>query len=71
MTNSIDLDEFLRTDPRDVGCDAAMKALHVYADLYATDPASARGRYPGIDIHLSDCGPCSTDFEGLLALITQ
>ena len=25
------LDHFLRTDPRDVGCDQAMEMLHIYA----------------------------------------
>ena len=27
------LERFLRTDPRDVGCDEAMAVLHVYVDL--------------------------------------
>jgi len=30
------LDRFLRTDPRDVGCDQAIEMLHVYAELVAT-----------------------------------
>ena len=29
------LERFLHTDPRDVGCDEAMAALHVYAELAA------------------------------------
>ena len=29
------LDRFLRTDPRDVGCDEAMEMLHVYVELVA------------------------------------
>jgi hypothetical protein len=34
------LDRFLRTDPRDVGCDQAMEMLHVYAELVASgEPA--------------------------------
>ncbi|MFI6074154.1 hypothetical protein ACIA5C_21575 [Actinoplanes sp. NPDC051343] len=65
----MNLDDFLRTDPLDVGCGEAMELLHRYADLHATDPASAKERYPGIEAHLRACGPCSTDFEGLLALI--
>jgi hypothetical protein len=69
MNDSIDLDAFLRTDPRDVGCGEAMDALHVYTELYAADPEAARSRYPGIAVHLEACGPCSTDFDGLLALI--
>jgi len=62
------LDDFLRTDPRDVGCDQAMEMLHVYVELVAAgDPAE--GRYPGIAAHLRACGPCGEDFEGLLAAV--
>ncbi|HEY0535783.1 MAG TPA: hypothetical protein VGD29_29715 [Actinoplanes sp.] len=66
----MNLDAFLRTDPRDVGCGEAMELLHTYADLYAADPDAARDRYRGVEVHLRACGPCSTDFEGLLALIS-
>jgi hypothetical protein len=62
------LDRFLRTDPRDVGCEEAMELLHVYVELAATDAAAA-SRYPGIAAHLRACGPCAEDFEGLLAAI--
>lgn len=62
------LDRFLQTDPRDVGCAEAMEMLHVYAELVAED-APAPERYPGIAAHLSACGPCGEDFEGLLAAI--
>jgi hypothetical protein len=62
------LDNFLRTDPRDVGCAEAMEMLHVYADLSAAgEPAEQR--YPGIAAHLRACGPCGEDFEGLLAAL--
>ena len=62
------LDQFLRTDPRDVGCAQAMDMLHVYADLVAAgEPAEQR--YPGIAAHLRACGPCGVDFDGLLAAI--
>ena len=59
------LDRFLRTDPRDVGCDEAMAVLHIYVDLAAAgeDPAE---RYPGVAAHLAACGPCAEDFAGLL-----
>jgi hypothetical protein len=59
------LDRFLRTDPRDVGCDEAMAVLHIYVDLAAAggDPAE---RYPGVAAHLTACGPCAEDFTGLL-----
>ena len=45
------LDDFLRTDPRDVGCAQATEMLHVYAELVAAgEPAEER--YPGIAAHL-------------------
>jgi hypothetical protein len=64
------LDRFLQTDPRDVGCGEAMELLHVYAELAAADAdAGAAERYPGIAAHLRACGPCSEDFDGLLATL--
>ena len=61
MNNWPALDRFLRTDPRDVGCAAAMELLHVYAELMAADAAPALS---GIAAHLAACGPCSVDFDG-------
>jgi hypothetical protein len=68
MTGWVELEEFLRTDPRDVGCDQALRILHVYVDLVLgeTEQAAAR-RYPGVAAHLLACGPCAEDYEGLLA----
>jgi hypothetical protein len=63
------VDDFLRTDPRDVGCGEVMEILHVYADLTVTDPAGAAERHPGVAVHLRGCGPCATDFEGLLQAV--
>jgi hypothetical protein len=71
MSGMTNLDAFLRTDPRDVGCGEAMELLHAYADLHVTDPAAAAERYPGVRAHLRACGPCTTDFEGLLAAIGE
>ena len=68
MNGWSELDRFLRTDPRDVGCAEAMQMLHVYAELVAAD-APAEQRYPGIAAHLRACGPCGEDFEGLLAAV--
>ncbi|MEV4074250.1 hypothetical protein ACGFJC_29535 [Nonomuraea fuscirosea] len=69
MNGWAELDRFLRTDPRDVGCAQAMELLHVYVELVAQDTAAER-RHPGIAAHLRACGPCSDDFEGLLAAVT-
>jgi hypothetical protein len=63
-----ELDRFLRTDPRDVGCAEAMELLHVYADLAAAG-VPVEERYPGVAAHLRACGPCGEDFEGLLAAV--
>ena len=68
MNGRPELDRFLRTDPRDVGCEQAMEMLHVYAELVASGEP-AKERYPGIAAHLHACGPCGEDFEGLLAAI--
>jgi hypothetical protein len=37
------LDDFLRTDPRDVGCAQAMEMLHVYVELVAAGAAAVPG----------------------------
>jgi hypothetical protein len=66
------LDRFLRTDPRDVGCEQAMEALDIYVDVVSTDgPDAAERRLPGVAAHLRACGPCSEDFTGLLAAVTR
>lgn len=71
MSGWAELDDLLRTDPRDVGCDAVMELLHVYAELAIADPAEARSRHPGIAAHLSACGPCEEDLTGLLAAMAH
>ncbi|MDM7853819.1 hypothetical protein [Cellulomonas alba] len=63
------LDAFLRTDPRDVGCDETLRVLEIYAELTAADPAEARSRFPGVAAHVASCGPCAQDLAGLLELI--
>jgi hypothetical protein len=64
------LERFLRTDPRDVGCDEAMAVLHVFVDLVASGQDAAE-RYPGVAAHLAACGPCGEDFAGLLAAVSS
>jgi hypothetical protein len=71
MMSDLDrLDQFLRTDPRDVGCDEAMAVLHIYVDLVAAGEDAA-DRYPGVAVHLRACGPCGEDFSGLLHAVTD
>ena len=71
MTGWHALDGFLRTDPRDVGCEQAMEVLDIYVDIGSTDGAeAAERRFPGVAAHLRACGPCGEDFAGLLAAVT-
>jgi hypothetical protein len=70
MSDLDKLERFLRTDPRDVGCDEAMAVLHIYVDLVAARQDAA-GRYPGVAAHLEACGPCNEDFAGLLIAVTD
>jgi hypothetical protein len=68
MNHWSELDRFLRTNPRDVGCAQATEMLHIYVELVAAgEPAEER--YPDIAAHLDACGPCGEDFEGLLAAL--
>ena len=64
------LERFLRTDPRDVGCDEATAVLHIYVDLIVAGEDAA-GRYPGVAAHLAACGPCAEDLTGLLAAVAS
>jgi hypothetical protein len=64
------LERFLRTDPRDVGCEEALAVLHIYVDL-VTAGRDAAGHYPGVAAHLLACGPCGDDFTGLLQAVTN
>lgn len=63
------LEQFLQTDPRDLGCSEAIAMLHVYVDLIAAG-LNAGDRYAGVAAHLTACGPCGDDFAGLLAAVT-
>ena len=70
MTRWRALDEFLRTDPRDVGCERAMQVLDIYVDVVSADGAEpAVRRFPGVAAHLRACGPCGGDFDGLFATL--
>lgn len=68
MTRWPELENFLHTDPKDVGCDEAMGVLHVYADMMAGGEDPER-LYPGVSAHLRACGPCADDLRGLLEAI--
>ena len=63
------LGAFLRTDPRDAGCQRTVDMLDVYVELALADAEPER-RLADIAAHLRVCGPCSADLEALLAAIT-
>ena len=65
MSGWPELERFLATDPRDVGCDQALAVLHVYVELVLAGARPER-ELPGVAAHLSACGPCNEDFEGHL-----
>ncbi len=69
MSDYSALEQFLRTDPRDVGCEQALAVLHIYVDLVLDEPSGSQAalRYSGVAAHLLACGPCADDFHGLLA----
>jgi hypothetical protein len=68
MTGWDELDRFLWTDPRDVGCDRALDILHIYVELVLDNESGTEEtvRYPGVAAHLLSCGPCAEDYRGLL-----
>ncbi len=71
MTGWQALDEFLRTDPGDVGCGRAMEVLDIYVDVVIVEGVeAAERRFPGVAVHLRACGPCGEDFDGPLAAVT-
>lgn len=70
MTGWQALDEFLRTDPGDVGCARALEVLDIYVDVVSVEGVeAAERRFPGVAAHLRACGPCGEDFDGLLAAV--
>ncbi|MGH7921800.1 MAG: hypothetical protein ACREQM_17930 [Candidatus Dormibacteraceae bacterium] len=44
--------------------------MDVYVDL-ALAGEHPEVQYPGIAVHLRDCGPCREDFDGLLAAVRR
>jgi hypothetical protein len=59
------LDDLLRADPDDPGCDAGIPILDEYIEieLAGGDPAE---RFPGTAVHLRACAGCRADHDGLL-----
>jgi hypothetical protein len=67
MTN---LDELLRAEDGDAGCNAGTPIMDEYVEmeLRGEDPSE---RFPGTAIHLRVCPGCRADHDGLLAAAQQ
>ena len=65
MIDKPTLDDLLRADPDDPGCDAGMLILAQYAELESAghDPAT---RFPALAAHLRACPACRQDHDSLL-----
>ena len=60
------LERFLATDPRDVGCDAALEVLHVYSELFVAG-GSPRTPVPRHRRAPRGMRTVRNDFAGLVA----
>lgn len=60
------LERFLRTDPRDPGCEETRRRLHVYVEELLAG-GSPELLHPDIAAHLRDCPPCADERDGLIA----
>jgi hypothetical protein len=65
MTDFEALDELLRAQEGDAGCDAGVPILDQYVEieLRGGDPSE---RFPGTTIHLRVCPGCRADHDGVL-----
>jgi hypothetical protein len=65
MTDHRELDELLRAQDGDAGCNAGEDILDAYVELEIAGEDPARV-YPGTAIHLESCPGCQADHDGLL-----
>ena len=65
MTDLKALDELLRAEEGDAGCDAGAPIMDQYVEieLRGEDPSE---RFPGTAIHLRVCPGCRADHDGVL-----
>ena len=65
MTDFHELDELLRSEPGDAGCEAGVSIMDQYVELElrGEDPSEY---FPGTAIHLRACPGCRADHDGVL-----
>ncbi len=68
MTDKLTLNDLLRAEPGDPGCDAAIPVVDEYVELECEglDPAS---RFPEMAAHLRACPACRADHDSLLEYV--
>jgi len=65
MTGSRSIEDVLRADPADIGCDAGMLVLDEYVER-ELEHGDAGKSFPGLAAHLRACPACRLDHDGLL-----
>ena len=70
MNDDTDLQDLLRSEDGDPGCDAGIGIFEAYIELELAgkDPAA---RYPSTAVHLRTCTACRIDHDGLLDAARQ
>jgi hypothetical protein len=70
MTDLHALDELLRAQQGDAGCDSGVPIMDQYVELElrGADPSES---FPGTTIHLAVCSGCRTDHDGVLEAARQ
>lgn len=64
------LDDYLRTDPSDPGCETCRLNLDTYAEL-ATSSSAAAELLPHVAAHLESCLDCREDLRGLIGALAH
>ena len=70
MNEEVRLEDLLRADPADHGCDVVAPLFGPYVEMQLSghDPAD---RFPEVTIHLRGCAACREDIEGLIATVKE
>ncbi len=65
MTDTTRLQELLRANPVDPGCDAGFEIIDQYVELELAGQDAA-ARFPRLAAHLRSCPACRVDHDGIL-----
>lgn len=65
MTDKVSLEELLRANPADLGCEAGFEVIDQYVELELAG-GDAAAQFPGLAAHLRSCRGCQLDHDGIL-----